>query len=70
LKRLVKPVEDFMGKIYAGRTWQGWEEKEAETMGMIRERAQYYLKHQKRMLELVHKRAEANAKVAAEQKAK
>lgn len=70
LKRLAKPFEDYMGKIYAGRTWQGWEEKEAETMGMIRERVQYYLRHQKRMLELALQRAEANAKAAEEAKGK
>ena len=70
LKRFGKPFEDYMGKIYAGRTWQGWEEKEAQTMDMIRQHLQYYLKYEKRMLELVQQRAEANAKVAAAQKGK
>jgi hypothetical protein len=70
MKRLGKPFEDYMGKIYAGRVWQGWEENEARTMATAKEYAEYYLKHQKRMLELVHKRAEANAKVAADQKGK
>jgi hypothetical protein len=70
LKRLGKPFEDYMGKIYAGRVYQGFEEKEAETMGMVKEHAEYYLKHQKRMLELLQKRAEANAKVGGEQKGK
>jgi hypothetical protein len=70
VRRLLKPFEDYMGKIYAGKVWQGWEEKEAQTIAMIKGHTEYYLKHQKRMLELVHKRAEANAKLAAEQKGK
>jgi hypothetical protein len=39
-------------------------------MQLVQQGAVYYLKHQKRMLELVQKRAEANAKVQAEQKGK
>jgi len=70
IKRLIKPFEDYMGKIYAGKVWQGWEEKEANTLVMVKDQAQYYLKHQKRMMELVQKRAEANAKLAADQKGK
>jgi hypothetical protein len=68
LKRLGKPFEDYMGKIYAGKQFQGAAEKEASTMTMVKESAEYYLKHQKRMLELAHKRAEANAKLAPEPK--
>jgi hypothetical protein len=70
MRRLGKPLEDYMGKIAAGQVWQGWEENEKETLNAVKQGAEYYLKHQKRMLELVLKRAEANAKVAAEQKGK
>lgn len=70
MKRLGKPFEDYMGKIYAGKQFQGSAENEAETMSAVKASAEYYLKHQKRMLELAQKRAEANAKVAGEQKAK
>ncbi|MFY9345678.1 MAG: hypothetical protein WAT39_24515 [Planctomycetota bacterium] len=70
IKRLGKPFEDYMGKIYAGKVWQGWEEKEAQTIASVKEHAEYYLKHQKRMIELAHKRAEANEKLVAGQKGK
>jgi hypothetical protein len=70
MKRLGKPFEDYLGKIYAGRNFQGYQENEARTMTMVKECAVYYLKHQKRMLELMQKRAEANAKLAGEQKGK
>ena len=70
MKRLGKPFEDYMGKIYAGKQFQGAAENEAATMAMVKDAAEAYLKHQKRMLELAQKRAEANAKAAAEQKAK
>lgn len=70
MKRLGKPFEDYMGKIYAGKQFQGSAENEAATMAMVKDAAEAYLKHQKRMLELAQKRAEANAKVASEQKPK
>jgi hypothetical protein len=70
LKRLPKFFEDYMGKIYAGAQFQGHEEHEANAMNLVKNNAEYYLKHQKRMIELAHKRAEANAKLAAEQKGK
>ncbi|MBL8755369.1 MAG: hypothetical protein JNK15_18865 [Planctomycetes bacterium] len=70
LKRLGKPFEDFMGKIYAGKQFQGSAENEANTIANAKKSAEYYLKHQKRMLDLAHKRAEANAKLAGEQKGK
>ncbi len=68
LKRLGKPAEDYLGKIYAGRSFQGSAEKEAQAMKLLEGAAENYLKHQKRMLELVQKRAEANAKIAEEPK--
>lgn len=70
LKRLGKPFEEYMSKIYAGKQFQGSAENEAQTMTMVKTGAEYYLKHQKRMIELSQKRAEANAKAAAEQKGK
>ena len=70
LKRLAKLLDDYMGKTYAGAQFQGHEEHEAQAMNLVKGNAEYYLKHQKRMLELAHKRAEANAKVMAEQKGK
>ena len=60
----------FRSKIYAGKQFQGAAENEAQTMSLVKDAAEYYLKHQKRMIELAHKRAEANAKVQAEQKGK
>lgn len=68
LKRFGKPFEDYMGKIYAGKQFQGAAENEANTIKAVKESAEYYLKHQKRMLELAHKRAEANAKLPPEPK--
>lgn len=60
-KALGKQSKAYMGKIFAGANFQGHEENEANTMKMIKENAEYYLKHQKRMLELALKRAELNA---------
>ena len=63
LKRTIKSTDDVMNKVYGGSQFQGHEENEANTMKMVAAHTAHYLKHQKRMLELVHKRAEANAKV-------
>ena len=60
-KDLAKQSKDYMGKIFAGAQFQGHEETEANTMKMIKSNAEYYLKHQKRMMELAIKRAELNA---------
>ena len=70
LKRLPKALEDVIGKVYGGNQYQGFEEREANTLNQFKASSEYYLKHQRRMLELAHKRAEANEKVLAEQKAK
>ena len=70
LKKWPKALDDVMGKIYGGSTYMGHEEREAETLKIWKSNTEYYLKHQKRMIELAHKRAEANAKVQAEQKGK
>lgn len=62
-KNLSKLSKTFMGKIAAGAQFQGHDETQVNTLKMIKENAEYYLKHQKRMMELALKRAEANAKV-------
>ena len=69
LKRTSKGLEDVIGKVYGGNQFQGFEEREANTLSSFKQHSEYFLKHQKRMLELAHKRAEANEKVLAEQKA-
>lgn len=70
LKRAPKVLEDYMGKTYSGSNFQGHEEHEAQAMNMVKGSAEYFLKHQKRMLDLAHKRAEANEKLLASQKGK
>lgn len=70
LKRTPKVLEDYMGKTYGGSGFQGHEEREANAMNIVKKSAEYYLKHQKRMMELAHKRAEANEKLAAANKGK
>jgi hypothetical protein len=69
-KRGGKVLGDYMNKIYAGKTFVAYKEMEANALNQVKSRAEYYLKHQKRMLELVQKRAEANEKLLAEQKGK
>jgi len=61
IKREQKAVEDVMGKIYAGSVYEGHEEKEANALKMWRAHTEYYLKLNRRMLELSIKRAEQNA---------
>jgi hypothetical protein len=70
IKRLPKVFDDYMGKCAAGSQFKGYEEEQVESMNLVKQNAEYYLKHQKRMLDLAMKRAEANAKLAAERKGK
>jgi hypothetical protein len=63
-KNLGKLNKSYMSKIFAGANFQGHEENEANTFKMLKTHAQYYLRHQKRMMELALKRAEANAAAA------
>jgi hypothetical protein len=70
IKRTPKVLEDYMGKTYGGSNFVGHEEGEAHAMQSVKGSAEYYLKHQKRMMELALKRAEANEKLAAENKPK
>ena len=60
-KGMAKATKNYMGKIFAGAQFQGHAENEANTMNQLKANAEYYLKHQKRMLELATKRAELNA---------
>lgn len=68
LKREVKALDDYVSKMGGLSTYQGSEEREARALTVIKNSAEYYLKHQKRMMELCLKRAEANEKLAAENK--
>jgi hypothetical protein len=70
LKRTPKVLEDYMGKLAAGAMYQGHAQQEANAMHSVRSSAEYYLKLQKRIMELAKQRAEANAKVEAENKPK
>lgn len=70
LKRVPKAADERMATAFAGTGYQGQAEREAGAMNQIKNGAEYYLKHQKRMLELAKKRAEANEKLAAESKPK
>ncbi len=70
VKRTIKAFEDYMNKVYGGSQFVGHEENEAQAMSLVKTNVEYHLKHMKRMMDLAHKRAEANAKLAAEQKGK
>lgn len=70
LKKTPKALEEVIGKVYGGNQYQGQGEREATTLHTFKAQTEYYLKHQKRMMELALKRAEANEKLLAGQKAK
>ena len=70
MKRSPKALDDLMGKVYGGSQYEGFEEREANTLNLFKTHSEYYLKHQKRMMELAQKRAEANEKLLAENKGK
>jgi hypothetical protein len=70
IKRAPKAMEEWLGKVYGGSNYQGFEEREAGVLNQFKSHTEYYLKHQKRMMELALKRAEANEKLAAESKGK
>jgi len=70
LKREVKALDDYMSKMGGLSAYQGSEEREARALATIKNSTEFYLKHQKRMMELCLKRAEANEKLAAENKPK
>jgi hypothetical protein len=70
VKRMIKAFEDYMSKTYAGSNFQGEEEMYSNAMKLVKENTVAYLKHQKRMMELCLKRAEANEKLAGATKGK
>ncbi len=70
LKRVPKALDEVMKRTYPGANFQGQAQREVDSMGRIRSNVEYYVKHQRRMLELAQKRAEANEKLAAENKDK
>ncbi|MCK5944175.1 MAG: hypothetical protein KAI24_19470, partial [Planctomycetes bacterium] len=61
-KGMAKATKNYMSKILGGAQFQGHEQNEANAMNLLKSNAEYYLKHQKRMLELAIQRAEANEK--------
>jgi hypothetical protein len=70
LKATQKTLEDAMSKTYGGSQYQNQGEREGAIMGVVKNSSEFYLKHQKRMIELALKRLEANAKLEAENKDK
>ncbi len=70
LKRAPKVLEDYMGKIFAGEDFEDHETDEVAAMDLVKGNAVHYLTHQKRMLELALNRAKANARLAAENRAR
>ncbi|MBP8301144.1 MAG: hypothetical protein KA020_12320 [Planctomycetes bacterium] len=70
MKRAPKALEEVMNKVYGGSAYVDYKEREANAMAVFKANCEYYLKHQKRMMELALKRAEANEKLAAENKGK
>jgi hypothetical protein len=70
LKLTAKMFDNVIGKTFGGSQYQGQDEREAAAMDAFKKSTDYYLRHQKRMIELALKRAEANAKLEAENKGK
>lgn len=70
MKRAPKALDDWLGKVAGGSGYEGFEEREATALNMFKVNGTYYVKHQKRMMELALKRAEANEKLQAENKGK
>lgn len=70
IKQSPKALDDVMKKVAAGSVFQGHEERAAAALKTWAEQTKYYLKLQKRILELCLQRAEANEKTLAEQKGK
>ncbi len=62
LKRSPKALEDLMSKLYAGSVFMGHEDHEAEAMKLWVSNSIYYLKTQKRVLEICIARVKFNEK--------
>lgn len=69
-KRGQKAFEDYMGKLAPAEQYQDYGDMFGHGLGIWRSGYSYYLKMQKRMLELAQKRAEANEKLAGGDKGK
>jgi hypothetical protein len=65
LKKFVSGFDAYMERIIKGELWVGHEEREGAAMEWMKKNTEYYLKVQKRMLELAIQRAEQNAKAKA-----
>ena len=65
LKVMPKQLKTLMKWTYAGSSYQGQEERETQSLTRIKKSCEYFLQHQKRILGLALKRAEANEKLAA-----
>jgi hypothetical protein len=70
LKRSGKALEDYMKNLWAGSQYEGHEDREAEALRQWKSNHEYYLKFEKRLLDLCIARAEANEKVLGDKKGK
>lgn len=70
LKKTDKTCEEAMNKTYGGAQYQEQAEREGAVMGGYKDSVDYFLRHQRRMMELAKKRQEANEKVAEANKEK
>jgi hypothetical protein len=66
-KLLPKLEKEYMKIVYAGAAYVDQEQREVAAMQTLKNSVEYYLKWEKRMLELSLARAEANEKALAEQ---
>ena len=64
VKRSTKRAEDYIDRISKGTDIEEHEARQANALNLLRHNAEYYLRRQKRMLELALARARANAKLA------
>lgn len=65
-KRGQKAFEDYMARLAPGENYQDWGEMFGHGIGIWKNGFTYYLKVQKRMIELAQKRAEANEQAGGE----
>jgi hypothetical protein len=68
LKRAQATTDEVMQRVLKGEQWVGHEEREAAAINQLKAANEYYLKFEKRLLELCIARAEANQKTLAEKK--
>lgn len=70
LKRGGKALDDYMKYVFMGSQFVGHEDKEANALREWKTSHEYYLKFQKRLLDVCLARAQANEKTLAEKKGK